>query len=217
MAENLAENLKKSYRKYSFAQNYILRGMNSAEAYVAAGYSPRSTAAPTRLLHDPMVIGYMQRLLQEQQEKLSEVYRADKENIIRELVKIAFFDPRKVVRVENGKARIASSDEITNIEAAAIAGIKEGKHGIEVKFHDKLEAIDKLAKIFGLYVEKHEISGKDGQALNITFDIPRPNKDELKKIENNGQEMRDSQPKAICYTGSDTVTPPEQLPEEVIE
>lgn len=183
MAEK-TECLKKSFRKYSFAQNYILRGMNSAEAYVAAGYSPRSAASPTRLLHDPMVINYMKDILRDQQEKLGEIYRADQANIINELTKIAFFDPRKVIRIEDGKANIVDSNKITNVEAAAIAGIEETKQGqLKVKFHSKIDALDKLAKILGLYVEKHEISGKDGQELNIVFDIPRPDKDELKKDE----------------------------------
>jgi len=175
------ESIKRAYKKFLFAQNYILRGMNVAEALVAAGYSPKNTATAWKFLKDPTVIRYMQALLQEQQEKLGEVYRADKENVINELVKIAFFDPRRVVRIEGGKAKIVDSSAISNIEAAAISEIAENKQGLKVKFHSKVDALDRLAKILGLYVEKHEHTGKDGSPLNILFNIPRPDKNELKR------------------------------------
>ncbi len=161
------ESIKRAYKKFLFAQNYILRGMNVAEALVAAGYSPKNTATAWEFLKDPTVIRYMQALLQEQQEKLGEIYRADKENIINELVKIAFADPRRIVRVKDGKLQVMDSDEITNIEAAAIAEVSETKRGLRIKFHSKVDALDKLAKILGLYVEKHEHTGKDGEPLNI--------------------------------------------------
>jgi phage terminase small subunit len=112
--------------------------------------------------------------LQEQQEKLGEIYRADKENIINELVKIAFFDPRRVVRIQDGRTRIVDTDEITNVEAAAIAEIAETQQGLRVKFHSKVEALDKLAKILGLYVEKHEHAGKDGGPLKIILSQLNP-------------------------------------------
>ncbi len=168
------ESIKRAYKKFLFAQNYILRGMNVAEALVAAGYSPKNTATAWKFLKDPTVIRYMQALLQEQQEKLGEIYRADKENIINELVKIAFFDPRRVIRIEGGKAKIVDSSNITNIEAAAISEIAETKQGIKVKFNSKVDALDKLAKILGMYVEKHEHTGKDGQPLNIILSQLNP-------------------------------------------
>lgn len=168
------ESIKRAYKKFLFAQNYILRGMNVTEALVAAGYSPKSQGEAWKFLRDPTVIRYMQALLQEQQEKLGEIYRADKENIINELVKIAFADTRRIVRVKDGKLQVPDSDEITNIEAAAIAEVSETKKGLRIKFHSKVEALDKLAKILGLYVEKHEHTGKDGSPLNIILSQLNP-------------------------------------------
>lgn len=177
------ESIKRTYKKYLFAQNYILRGLNVTEALIAAGYSPKSQVEAWKFLRDPTVIGYMQALLQEQQEKLGEMYRADKENVINELVKIAFADPRRVARIKDGKLQVLDSDDITNVEAAAIAELAETKQGLRIKFNSKVEALDKLAKILGLYVEKHEHTGKDGQSLQILFNIPRPAQEELKRSE----------------------------------
>jgi len=162
-----SESAKRTYKKFIFAQNYILRGMNAAEALVAAGYSPKSQGEAWKILRDPTVIRYIQAILQEQQEKLGKVYRSDKENIINELLKVAFFDPRRVIRIEDGHVKIVDSEEITNIEAAVIAGVEEGRQGLKIKFHSKTEALDKLAKILGLYVEKHEHTGKDGGPIEV--------------------------------------------------
>jgi phage terminase small subunit len=168
------ESIKRTYKKFLFAQNYILRGMNATEALVAAGYSPKSQGEAWKFLRDQTVRRYIQALLQEQQEKLGEIYRADKENIINELVKIAFADPRRIVRVKDGKLQVMDSDEITNIEAAAIAEVSETKRGLRIKFHSKVEALDRLAKILGLYIEKHEHTGKDGSPLNIILSHLNP-------------------------------------------
>lgn len=162
-----AESVKRTYKKALFAQHYILRGLNIQEALRAAGYSPKNTTTAWKFLRDPAVLRYIQAILQEQQEKLGEIYRADKENIINELIKIAFFDPRRVARIENGKTRIVDTDEITNIEAAAIAEIAETQQGVRIKFHNKVDALDKLARILGLYIEKHEHTGEAGGPLKI--------------------------------------------------
>lgn len=168
------ESIKRTYKKILFAQNYILRGMNITEALEAAGYSPKSQGEAWKFLRDPTVIRYMQALLQEQQEKLGEMHRVDRENVINELVKIAFADPRRVARIKNGKLQIIDSDDITNIEAAAIAELAETKQGLRIKFNSKIEALDKLAKILGLYVEKHEHSGEGGGPLKIILSQLNP-------------------------------------------
>lgn len=174
MTKKRNESPKRTFKKLLFAQHYILGGMNIAQALQAAGYSPKNSLAAYKFLRDPQVIAYMQALLKEQQEKLGELYRADKENIINELTKIAFADPRRVVRVKGGKLQVIDSDEITNIEAAAIAELAETKKGLRIKFHSKVEALDKLAKILGLYVEKHEHAGKDGGPLRIILSQLNP-------------------------------------------
>lgn len=42
------------------------------------------------------------------------------------------------------------------------AGIKQTREGIEVKFQDQAKALENVAKHLGMFVEKHEHTGKDG-------------------------------------------------------
>ena len=48
----------------------------------------------------------------------------------------------------------------------AIAGIKEGKHGIEISFHSKSQALEQLGRHLGLFKDKIEVSGALNTAQN---------------------------------------------------
>ena len=55
---------------------------------------------------------------------------------------------------------------------ALFAGAKQGKHGIEIQMHSKLDALEKLAKHFGLYAkDNHQRS--DPLALREMGDAER--------------------------------------------
>lgn len=56
--------------------------------------------------------------------------------------------------------------DIAGLKAAGlghlIKGVKEGKYGKIVEFHDAQAAIDKILRVRGAYVDRHELSGPDG-------------------------------------------------------
>ncbi len=48
---------------------------------------------------------------------------------------------------------------MTEDQIKAIAGIKEGKFGIEVKLNDKEKALELLGRHLGMFKDKMELSG----------------------------------------------------------
>lgn len=50
-------------------------------------------------------------------------------------------------------------------ERKLVAGVKQTSAGLEIKFRDQDAALDKLAKWLGMFVERKEITGKDGAPL----------------------------------------------------
>ena len=93
-----------------------------------------------------------------------------------ELAKVGYSDIRKAVRwgeeiaikdaegneaISNGVAMLDSA-EIDDDTAAAIAEVAQTRDGIKIKFHDKLGALEKIGKHLGMFVDRHEHSGKDG-------------------------------------------------------
>ena len=68
--------------------------------------------------------------------------------ILRELSYIAFADATAVVGTdENGNLRIRDTDGLSAALRRSIAGIKVGAKGVEVKFYDKLRALEILGKL----------------------------------------------------------------------
>jgi phage terminase small subunit len=81
--------------------------------------------------------------------------------IIQELMRIGFGDIRNIVKWNGDIALIKNSDELTKDDMAMVAGVvqKKSKFGdtVEIKFNDKLAALDKLARHVGLYKDVVEV------------------------------------------------------------
>ena len=58
----------------------------------------------------------------------------------------------------DGAARVVLGDtrKLSGAALALFAGAKQGKHGIEVQMHSKMDALEKLAKHFGLYEKDNQ-------------------------------------------------------------
>ena len=49
--------------------------------------------------------------------------------------------------------------ELTETQIRAIAGIKDGKFGVEMKLNDKEKALELLGRHLGMFKDKLEVSG----------------------------------------------------------
>lgn len=65
------------------------------------------------------------------------------------------------------RVRIADTRKLSPAAAILYAGIRETRHGIEVKMHDQLAALQLLGKHLGLFVDKVEHTGKDGAPIAV--------------------------------------------------
>lgn len=111
--------------------------------------------------------------------ELSRRTGVNQERVIRELARIAFVDPTRVVNVDDASIR----EDATEDDRAAIQSVKvkqiETEQGLiterEVRFYDKNRALELLGKRYALWTEKHEVdlSAK----VEIVDDIPEPQDD----------------------------------------
>ena len=83
-----------------------------------------------------------------------------KGRVMRELCDIGFADITDYVEVvsDDGepKLRFRDTSDISPEKRAAIVAIKMGSKGIEIKLADKLSALEKLGRCFGLFEKKEE-------------------------------------------------------------
>mgnify|MGYP000871786446 FL=1 len=77
----------------------------------------------------------------------------------------------------NPELHLADTRKLTGKARLLYAGIKQTQAGIEIKFQDQGKALENVARHLGMFIDKHELSGPGGGALNIVSSIPRPGGD----------------------------------------
>jgi phage terminase small subunit len=159
-----------------FLQLFLEKG-NASEAYRQAYDVSPDTKPETihrcaaELLANPKVTPRLEQMRAELRERNAITL----DHLIEALRPIAFSDIRKVVTwgpavplkdPETGEVLVVQdvivkpADEIDDAAAAMIAKVIRSKDGsVRVELHDKLAAVEKLAKLMGLIKEQHEFSG----------------------------------------------------------
>ena len=178
-------------KRERFCREFVL-DHNGTQAAIRAGYSKQTASAQaSRLLSDVNVQLRVKELDVKQLEKLE----ITQEMIVKEYAKLAFFNPKKLFDVKGRLMPVHELDDDTAAAVASFemdAAIafppgskkKKKKKGEELlgepddpsppviheymskmRFTDKRAALDSLARIHGLFVDKHEHTGKDGKDL----------------------------------------------------
>lgn len=173
-----------------FIDEYLI-DLNATRAYKVAYKSCKKDETArtnsSRLLTNANIKNHIQERMKER-EKRTEITQ---DKVLKELAKIGFAnatDYAKVVEKMVMKKIVNQDGEITgeepyyfnsvelelteNLEEskqAAIAGIKQGANGIEVKLNDKVKALELIGRHLGMFVDKVEHSGAIGSEVNIVI------------------------------------------------
>ena len=164
-----------------FCEDYLL-DLNATQAAIRAGYSPKTAEqTASRLLRNVKVQEYIAK----RQKELSRSTHITQERVIKELALIAFSNNADYARVvekkmqtevdgmlvdvlgEDGKPIMyrtvepVLTDELTEEQKRALAVIKKGRDGLEVKSFDKVRALELLGKHLGIFTEKIEANVND--------------------------------------------------------
>jgi len=134
-------------RQNAFIREY-LKDFNATQAAIRAGYSPTSAAeSGCENLIKSNIRSEIDRIIAQRAARVG----ISVERVLQEYARIAFFNPTTVVSVtEKGTVLITPTDELDEDDSACIAEVssKETLFGadVKIKFHDKLRALDTLAK-----------------------------------------------------------------------
>lgn len=140
---------KLTVKQENFCNYYIETG-NASEAYRRA-YSCDNMKDETvnrtaiELLNNPKITARVKQL-QSALQKRSDI---TKDEAIKELSAIVRSRVTDVLSAKGMTVRIKSIEELPDEVVACISSIKKIKGGIEVKFYDKIAAIDRLSKMLG--------------------------------------------------------------------
>lgn len=141
----------------------------AAAAAVRAGLAPGSGCAMLKLPH-------VRKEIARRDEMARERLQISADRVATELARIAFSNVGGIVEWETiehtavdpltGRVyvarkeqvlRLKDSAELTEAQLAAVSEIRQTKHGLVLKFHDKKGALDSLAKHLGMFQDEIEI------------------------------------------------------------
>ena len=164
-----------------FCDEYLI-DLNATQAAIKAGYSEKTayrTGADN--LRKPQIEEYIEK----RQKELSRSTEITQERVIKELALIAFSNNADYAHVvekkmkaevdgalvdvldEDGKPVMyrtvepVLTEELTEEQKRALAVIKKGRDGLEVKSCDKVKALELLGKHLGIFTDKIEANVND--------------------------------------------------------
>ena len=138
-----------------FAQE-VAKGKRLTDAYKVAypkskSWLPKSVNEKASVLASDVKVLTRIELLREKAEVAAVVTR---ERLLREIGRLAFVDPRRLLH-DNGSMR--ALHELDDDTAAAIASVEVDEYGkLKYKLWDKGAAQEKLAKVLGVYEKDNE-------------------------------------------------------------
>lgn len=158
--DSLATKFKLSIQEVQFCEAYLQNRGNATLAAEAAGYGKTYGARGQQgavMLKNPRIMGYINHRGQAMLEKME----ITTDLLAAEAAKIAFSNIKDFVQWdERGFMTFNASDEISDVASAAISEVarSDTKFGENFKFklHDKMRALDFLARLKGFMVDKHE-------------------------------------------------------------
>ncbi|HEY4000532.1 MAG TPA: terminase small subunit [Candidatus Xenobia bacterium] len=166
-------------RQRMFVGAYVANGGNAKQAAIKAGYSEHTAdRIGSRLLKNVEV----KAAIDAAQGRVLAAFEVSGERLIQEYVRVAFQDPRAYLSWGPGDekdpalVRITPSKDLTPEQAAVVAGVEEtvnerGIRTLRIKFHDKMRALEVLAKIKGLFKDGPTVSvnvSRDARVAELT-------------------------------------------------
>jgi len=155
-----------SLKQKIFCDEYLI-DLNATQAAIRAGYSSKAAKEiGSENLTKPNIRAYIGKSIAERSRRTG----INQDRVIRELARIAFINPTDIINVDEATLR----ENTTEDDTAAIASIRvksiPTKEGLgterEIKFADKLKALELLGKHLGMFKDKIELSGSVDTGLN---------------------------------------------------
>lgn len=157
--------MKLTAKQIRFVDEYLV-DFNGTQAAIRAGYSEKTAAATAaRLLRNVNIQAEISR----RQKDLQRRTEVTQERVVKELARVAFADATDYVQVETriinrGEVKVPielavhkETAELSADQRAAIASIKQGANGVEIKLHDKIKALELLGRHIGMFNDKLDI------------------------------------------------------------
>lgn len=169
-----------------FVAEYLV-DLNATQAAIRAGYSAKTAHS---VGHENLKKPEIAKAIQEAQAKRSDRTEITQDRVLQELARIGFADIRKAVAwgrspvdTEASEAEpnglgvypveLMPSSQVDDDTAAAISEVSLTQTGVKLKMHDKLSALEKIARHLGM-LNGSGASDDDAPSLTININAKDP-------------------------------------------
>lgn len=158
-------------KQKKFGDEFLI-DLNGTKAAIRAGYSEKNAdKIASQLLDKTRVREYIEGRMKGLEEKTG----ITQEKVLKELAAVAFADVTDYAQIIEKPLEIIDEGQtftlkmqrcvepvltknLTETQRKALASIKEGRNGIEIKTHDKLKALQMLGDYLSLFTDKERLS-----------------------------------------------------------
>ena len=179
-------------KQRKFCDEYLI-DLNATQAAIRAGYTEKyANTNASKLLQNTTISQY----IGERQKELSRKTEITQERVIRELALIAFSNATDYARVVEKKMKIevdgvlvdvldedgnpimyrtvepVLTEELTDDQKRALAVIKKGRDGLEVRPCSKEKALELLGRHLGMFTDKIEANINDSVKNELAELLP---------------------------------------------
>ena len=152
-------------KQKKFIDEYLV-DLNATQAAIRAGYKEKAAyRTGAENLRKPQIQEEIQKRMEERQ-KRTEITQ---DMVLQELAAIAFARATDYVSVMGGMVQVKDTDQLSDSQIAAIAGIKETQNGIEVKLGSKEKTLELLGRHLGMWNDKLDVSGDMDMKIVVDY------------------------------------------------
>lgn len=159
-----------------FVQEYLV-DLNGKQAAIRAGYSPKTAEVQASRL---LSLAKVAEAVSKAQAKRSERTEITADQVLQELAKIGFANMKDYIRTTDAGDAFVDLSELNREQAAAISEVTvedfvDGRgddardvRKIKFKLSDKRAALVDMGKHLGMFIERKELTGKDGGPIEVS-------------------------------------------------
>lgn len=150
-----------------FVDEYLI-DLNATQAAIRAGYSAKTAGAQGFVLLKNAEIAAEIARRQKKRAKRTEITQ---DRVLKELERIAFSDTRRVVKWSGISVNVIDSETLSDDDAAAVSEVSQTMHGIKIKLHDKIRALELIGKHLGTFKDGAGSEEDAPQPMSIVFNV----------------------------------------------
>lgn len=160
-----------------FVREYLV-SMNATQAAIRAGYSKKSATA---IGYENLMKPYIAARIEKSMAARAKRTDITQDFVLTELLKIAKANGTDFAVIGKGnRVSLIPTAELPPEKRAAVAAIKKGKNGVEIKTYDKIRALELLGKHLGLFEKSADDAAENALAEFISATTPAA--DALKEL-----------------------------------